>query len=210
MKPTEILSAEHRVIEEVLDCVEKIAQEAMLRRVLDVDAASKALRVLKTFADTCHHGKEERLLFPKMQSRGLPAGVGPIAMMLDEHDTGRAHLRGMDAAIRTLSGGDRNSLRIFAEHAIEYVELMREHIAKEDNILFPMAEAVFSDFDRRDLCDAFDHAEHAELGDGTHETMLALADELAERFGVPKAEQRSPAAFTGCCHHAKADAHCAH
>lgn len=204
MRPTEILTAEHRVIEQVLDCLEKIAENAQRRAVLDVDASGKVLRVLKTFADECHHGKEERRLFPKLHSRGVPTGIGPVAVMLEEHDVGRAHIRGMETAMRALAGGDRGSLRTFVEHAFRYVELLREHIAKEDNILFPMAEAVLTDADRKELLESFAQVEHAELGDGTHERMLGLADELAERFGVTKAAQRSAAAFAGCCHHAPA------
>jgi hemerythrin-like domain-containing protein len=202
MRPTEILSAEHRVIEQVLDCLEKIAEDARRRGVLDVDASGKVMRVLKTFADDCHHGKEERNLFPMMHCRGMPTEVGPVAVMLEEHDVGRTHIRGMDSALRALSGGDRDALRTFVEHAFRYIELLRAHIGKEDNILFPMAEAVLTEADRRELLEAFARVEHAEMGAGTHETMLALADELAERFGVKKAAQRGAAAFSGCGHHA--------
>ncbi len=204
MRPTEILSAEHRVIEQVLDCLEKIAEGAQRCGVLDVDASGKVLSVLKTFADECHHGKEERRLFPKLHERGLPTSVGPVAVMLEEHDVGRAHIRGMESAMRALSGGDRDSLRTFVDHAFHYVELLRAHIAKEDNILFPMAEAVLTDADRRELLESFAQVEATELGIGTHEKMLRIADELAERFGVTRAVGRSAAAFAGCCHHAPA------
>lgn len=204
MKPTEILSSEHRVIEQVLDCLEKMAQDADKSGVLDVDACEKALKVLKTFADECHHGKEERLLFPRLKSRGMPIGVGPVAVMLAEHDLGRDHIRGMESGLRASAGGGRNAVRLFVEHAFHYVELLRAHIAKEDNILFPMAEAVLTDADRAELVDSFAHVESDELGAGTHEAMLGVADELAERFGVAKAVDRGMAKFSGCCHHAVA------
>lgn len=205
MKPTEILSAEHRVIEQVLDCLEKIAQQARESDVLDVDASAIALRVLETFTDECHHGKEERRLFPMLQSRGFPTGVGPIAVMLEEHELGRAHVRGMETALRALSSGRSNSIRVFVAHALGYVELLRAHIAKEDEILFPMAEAVLSDADREELVDSFAAVEADELGAGTHESMLGLANELAERFGVRKAAAGDTAKLSSCCHHAVSD-----
>ena len=206
MRPTEILSAEHRVIEQILDCLENIAAEAQRRGVLDIESAQRALRILKTFADTCHHGKEEHHLFPKLQQLGIPRGVGPLAVMLEEHDVGRAHIRGMDESMRALAGGDRAALERFATHATGYVQLLREHIQKEDSILFPMAEAALKESDRRELVEAFGRVENEELDPGTHAAMLALADGLAEKYGVVKASARTPAPFHGCCHRSTAGA----
>ena len=197
MRPTEILSAEHRVIEQVLDCLEKTAENAVTSGKVDLDSARAALRILRTFADECHHGKEEKRLFPMLARRGMPTQVGPVAVMLDEHELGRAEIRKMDAA---LSLGERDGAGAFGDAARSYVELLRDHIAKEDNILFPMAESVMSDEDRAELLASFEHVEHDELGDGTHERMLALANELAARFGVKPASERSAAVLTGCCH----------
>src|SRR5262245_578365 len=77
MRPTDILSAEHRVIEQVLDCLQRIGENAASSGTLDMDSARAALRVLRTFADRCHHGKEEERLFPMLAKRGLPTHVGP-------------------------------------------------------------------------------------------------------------------------------------
>jgi hemerythrin-like domain-containing protein len=54
---------------------------------------------LKEFADKCHHGKEEGLLFPALVDAGLPEHGGPIAVMLSEHFQGRDYIRDMDLAI---------------------------------------------------------------------------------------------------------------
>lgn len=200
MRPTEILSAEHRVIEQVLDCVEKIAEGAGARGVLDVQAATASIRFLKTFADRCHHGKEEDQLFPAIGERGIPTKVGPVAVMLDEHVLGRREIAAMEAAVKALQGNDPKAIGEYVARARNYVELLREHIMKEDNILFPMAEAALSDEDRVRVLAAFDKVEREDMGAGTHEDMLAVADWLAERFGVEKASARVPAEFHGCCH----------
>jgi hemerythrin-like domain-containing protein len=197
MRPTEILSAEHRVIEQVLDCLEKIADKAAACDKLEMDSARTVLRVLRTFADRCHHGKEEKQLFPMLERRGMPTHVGPVAVMLDEHEIGRAEIRKMDAA---LSDGEREGARAFCDAARSYVELLRDHIAKEDNILFPMAESVLRDEDRAELLASFENVEHGELGSGTHEEMLSLANALADRFGVKRAAERSATVLAGCCH----------
>jgi hemerythrin-like domain-containing protein len=200
MRPTEILSAEHRVIEQVLDCVEKIAERAEQRGALDAEAATASIRFLRTFADRCHHGKEEGQLFPAMGERGIPTRVGPVAVMLDEHELGRREIAAMESAVKSVRGNDPKALGLYVAHARAYVELLREHILKEDNILFPMAEAALSDGDRARVLAAFEKVESEDLGHGTHEDMLVVADWLAERFGVEKASARVPAEFHGCCH----------
>ena len=73
MKPTEILSGEHRIIEQVLDCLEKMAQNCAAGGRLDKPSAEQALDFFRNFADRCHHGKEETHLFPAMEAKGFPA-----------------------------------------------------------------------------------------------------------------------------------------
>jgi hemerythrin-like domain-containing protein len=200
LRPTEILSAEHRVIEQVLDCLEKIGERSASSGKLDVESARTALRVLRTFADQCHHGKEELRLFPMLARRGLPMHVGPVAVMVEEHEIGRGEIRKMSAALDDAARGEAGAAQAFAEAAASYVELLRDHIAKEDNILFPMAESVMRDEDRAELLASFESMEHDDLGPGTHEEMLALANGLADRFGVKRASERSATVLTGCCH----------
>lgn len=195
MKPTEILSGEHRVIEQVLDCLEALSGQAREQGRLDSARAGQVLEVLRTFADRCHHGKEEDLLFARMGARGMPTQVGPIAVMLDDHKAGRAYIAGMGEA------RDADDPEAFARAGLSYVELMRDHIAKEDGVLFPMAESMLDEAGRAELLEAFRNFEHADMGPDTHKRMLALADDLAAHFGVALAASRSPSGAAGCCGH---------
>lgn len=196
MQPTAILSSEHRVIEQVLDCLEAMSGRVRADGSLDVARAGQALEVLRTFADRCHHGKEEDVLFAWMARRGMPTHVGPIAVMLDEHVRGRAAIARMDAA---RAAGEAET---FAAAANDYVGLLRDHIAKEDGVLFPMAESMLDDGAREEILAAFRAFERDDLGAGVHERMLALADGLAAHFGVPLAAARAPAAAGHvCCGH---------
>jgi len=69
MRSTEILQDEHRVIEQVLNCLEKMADQALVAGRLDESSAREALDFFQTFADGCHHHKEEDHLFPLMEAR---------------------------------------------------------------------------------------------------------------------------------------------
>lgn len=199
MKPTEILSGEHRIIEQVLDCLEKIAQDATAQGRLDQTSAEQAVDFFRNFADRCHHGKEETHLFPAMEAKGFPRQGGPTGVMLHEHEQGRTHIRGMVEAIEEAAAGNREALAQFAAHAQGYVGLLREHIEKEDHCLFAMADRALTEDDQQRLLAAFRHVESEHIGSGTHEKYLRVADELAERFGVTRA------AGSGCrtcaCHH---------
>jgi hemerythrin-like domain-containing protein len=196
MRPTEILSSEHRVVEQVLDCLEALAAQARGEGRLDVERAEKALEVVRTFADRCHHGKEEDLLFPMLEARGLSREMGPIAVMLDEHRVGREYVRRMVGAVETQDAA------AFAGAAEGYVALLHDHIAKEDGVLFPMAESMLDEAARETLLASFGRFEKDDMPAGTHERMIALADELAEHYGVPGASQRVPAGHSaGCCGH---------
>ena len=103
MKATEILKSEHRMIEQVLNCLEKMAETACVSRVFDRDSAREALEFFRHFADRCHHGKEEDILFQRMIERGFPRQAGPLAVMLHEHELGRSHVR----ALAGIAANDR-------------------------------------------------------------------------------------------------------
>jgi hemerythrin-like domain-containing protein len=200
MRTTEILMSEHRVIERVLLCLDKIADAAESARRLDVASGRDAVSFLKTFADRCHHMKEEERLFPAMERCGLPRDAGPTAVMRQEHEIGRGHVRGMQAALDAHEKGAPDALPRFVAEARGFTELLRDHIAKEDEVLFPMADRMLPNDVQEELLRGFEHAEKHELGDGVHEEFLAIADRLCERWGVTQRETKTRAHVCGCSH----------
>jgi hemerythrin-like domain-containing protein len=202
MKATAILMNEHRVIEQVLSCLEALATQGVARGKLDVDSARQALDFFRTFADGCHHRKEEHCLFPRLEARGLPRHGGPTGVMLDEHELGRKLLRAMAAAVERAEAGEPEQVERFARYALDYVGLLRDHILKEDLRLFVIAEHALTNHDQEALLRSFQAVEEGDLGEGTHEKYLALANELAERFHVPRAVVEAAAGPCGCaCGH---------
>jgi hemerythrin-like domain-containing protein len=198
MQPTEILMNEHRVIEQVLRCLEAMAVRCFLDLEFDPAAAREAVDFLETFADQCHHAKEENHLFPLLEARGLPRDHGPTEVMRHEHEQGRRYLRAVANAIEPAAAGDPHALRQFAGQAAAYVALLRQHIAKEDQRLFPLADHCLTDEDQAGLVEAFADVESRDLHMGTHEKYLAIADRLADRFDVRRAPF-SAVAGHGCC-----------
>ena len=142
--PTDILRDEHRIILRALELVERAAA-----RPSSEAWWADAIAWLRTFADRSHHAKEETALFPAMVKAGVPSEGGPIAVMLDEHEEGRRLIRTME-----MSTG---SARVVACRA--YVSLLRAHIDKENEIVFPLAEAVLDERAMHELRRAFDTVE---------------------------------------------------
>lgn len=200
-RPTDILSCEHRVIEQVVACIGLIADDAGKTSRVDVASAVIAVDFIRNFADCCHHGKEEKHLFTALESKGFSRQLGPLAVMLGEHEVGRDAVRAMADALGRVQKGVAGAVEDFVAEARVYVDLMTQHITKEDHVLFPMAEGILNDVDRRKIVDAFEHTEYAELGPGTHEKFIKIADELGARFHVTRKSGTGPAPARGCCHH---------
>jgi hemerythrin-like domain-containing protein len=184
MKPTDILSNEHRVIEQVLDCLDKMVQTCQREHKIDEQSAKDAVDFFRNFADRCHHGKEEAHLFPAMEAKGFARDCGPTGVMIYEHEQGRKFVRGMAESIDAAAKGDAAEQKEFIRNAREYIDLLREHIQKEDHCLFGMANNAFTEQDQQALSAAFENVEANEIGPEVHEKYLKIADDLAKKYGV--------------------------
>lgn len=180
MQITDILKHEHRVIEHALNALERAAVKLRKGEISNLSDTNNLLEFFSVFADKCHHAKEEDILFPSLERRGIPRGGGPIGVMLFEHDKGRELRSRMTNVLSTLASDDKGRW-VFIRSAEEFIELLRGHILKEDNILFEMAAQVLSPKDDEDLAELFE-AKEREMGEGVHEKYHALIHELEERI----------------------------
>ncbi|MBZ0170597.1 Hemerythrin HHE cation binding domain protein [Candidatus Methylomirabilis lanthanidiphila] len=175
--PTQILKDEHTLILQALDGLERklIALEAGAAP--DRAYFEKAVKFIRTFADQCHHGKEEDLLFKTMVNRGFPLQGGPIAVMLSEHEAGRTYVRDMAdaaAAIQTDPAATQKIIR----NGRAYIQMLRPHIDKENMILYAMADNMLSADDQAHLSEEFERFENEKIGADVHNSMMALLEEL--------------------------------
>lgn len=150
MRATEYLSREHRVIEQMLGVLEAFAEGCRKPAGFDGELARTAVSFVSEYADALHHRKEEDLLFARMRERGFPGEHGPLGVMLAEHDEGRARVAEMRSSLAPADG------KRFAAAAFSYAELLRGHIAKEDQILYRMADEALTEADQRELLAAFE------------------------------------------------------
>lgn len=180
MGPTATLRHEHDIILLVLKGIERGAGSLAMTLKADPQWLDTIVDFVRNFADRCHHGKEEKYLFVRLQERGIPKDGGPIGVMLHEHELGREFIRAVADATPGAKEGEMSALTAAARHLMGYVELLEAHIAKENDILFPIADGVLTPADQQELTMAFERVEAEEMGEGTHERYHELAHRLAE------------------------------
>ena len=180
---TKVLRDEHKAILRMLDAAEEVAGRIRRDKAVSSETLSGLVEFFRIFADRCHHGKEEDCLFPMLEERGLPRDGGPIGVMLHEHAQGREFIKNMLEALDALSKGRKDALLRWADSAIGYVALLRSHIAKENDVLFMMADRLLSESEQAGLVQAFEKVETDKIGAGTHERLHSLMGKLqAEIF----------------------------
>jgi hemerythrin-like domain-containing protein len=166
VKSVERLKAEHELIERGLTLLEQAVARLEAGQSLPEGFPEWAPRFFQQFADQCHHAKEEDVFFPVLKQRGIPGRGGPIGVMLHEHGLGRDCVGRM----REASQAQPFDARTFADAARQYIPLLRQHIFKENNVLFHMAERVMSEADDADVTSRFSKVEQERGLTGWHES----------------------------------------
>ncbi len=180
MDAIEQLMNDHRVIERVCDALVGFADEARRKQATDKDELRRFVTFIREFADGCHHGKEEDILFRRMTENGFPSNGGPIAVMLMEHDEGRGLVRALSQKADQEEPWSAADLQAIADAAAQYSGLLHQHIHKEDAVLYPMAEQHLPPEVMEQVNAECEYFEAHKIA-GAHEKYHALAEELVQR-----------------------------
>ena len=174
------LREEHQVILVVLDAFERMLDAAdptdPPRKDLD-----DCLGFFRSFTEACHHGKEEDLLFRELEEHGVSQEEGPLAVMIQEHRMGSRLVNGMSEALHALSAGDDGAWSRFEEAGRDYLELLRNHIGKEDGGVFEMADGMVTGSACARLCARYEKVCSRRFEGRKKEELEALAQDLARR-----------------------------
>ncbi|MCH7700971.1 MAG: hemerythrin domain-containing protein [Planctomycetes bacterium] len=177
-KPTGTLREEHQVILRVINVLGRLVERSEQGRGFERNALGECVEFFRSFADACHHAKEEDLLFPLLQARGIPRDGGPIGVMLSEHQLARGFTKDMAGALEAYDREESNARDRFHSAARDYRELLTHHISKEDQILFTMGDQVMSEEDQSSLCKQFCGLCSKQFGGRTREELERMADTL--------------------------------
>jgi hemerythrin-like domain-containing protein len=186
--PTRELTDEHLLVSRVIAAMQREAAHVRGAGSVHGDLVAEMLDFTRRFTDDCHHGKEERSLFPALRERSEQSG-SLIAAMLLEHEGARRRIATLSDALPAARTGDAAALAAVADSLDNYVSLLTSHIAKEHHILFPMVDRLFTEDDQQRVAAEFARIEIAETGAGTHERYSALAEKIATAEEIATANE---------------------
>ena len=179
---TEGLREEHQWILNVSGVLEVILDREPDHG-LEFEAIEECVSFIRLFADACHHGQEEDLLFPELEARGMPRDSGPLAVMLKEHEIGRSYVGHMRKALPDAREGDSDARKVLVNSGRAYIELIRAHILKEDNVLFNFADQLVTGGACDKLCKDYGTVCQGVFEGKSKRDLETMAESLLERYG---------------------------
>ena len=174
IKATTILSEEHKNISTVIEVVSAECDRVESGNQLDKEFFEKTAYFIVNYADKSHHAKEEEILFPELKKDDVQMHCDPVPQMLYEHDEGRLFVEGLS------QGVENGDISMVLKNARSYVSLIRDHIYKEDNILYPMADEALDDEAQKSMLAQFDEAEKV-FALGARDKCLAIVKEFENK-----------------------------
>jgi hemerythrin-like domain-containing protein len=188
VKPTNILVNEHRIIEQVLNCLERMVERCASEGRLEEAPAREAIGFFLAFAECAHLAKEEAHLFPLVAGTRCPQGCRPSELTTREDQHGHAHLQAMEEAITGAAAGEKGSVTLFVQHGQEYIALLMKYIENEEDWLFPQADRVLDEAKQQVLEERLQRDDSENRCGGSREEYVAIANRLADHFGVLRAQ----------------------
>lgn len=185
LDPTDLLMAEHQLIKGVLRCLEQLAHRCSVDGRLEERPAREVLGFFRDYVERFHHAKEDRVLFPLMESKGLSEEQSLTGDLIADHELGRFHLAAIEEAIPGAVAAEPSAVERFVRHANDYACMLFRHIRREDDFLFPLADVALSKADSAALKTSF---EEIDTGENVRpEALESEAEKLIERCGVEMA-----------------------
>jgi hemerythrin-like domain-containing protein len=182
-RPTLNLVRDHQLILRMLEVFERFLDQGDEVGRIDGADGVEILDFLRTFGDRCHHTKEEDLLFPRLRAKGWPDEQGPAALATMDHHQERALLRELALQLDPAAHGDAEALAAFSARARSYVALLRDHIAREDREVFPLAERLLDEQSKETLARALDEVETVHHP-ATHQRMVEIERRMCAKYAV--------------------------
>jgi hemerythrin-like domain-containing protein len=175
---TKDLENDHVYILRLTDVMEKITKTESP----DCSDLEAVVYLIRNYADGFHHGKEEKILFPALEVKGFSPHQGPVAVMLSEHVQGRNFVKEMAEYIALYKKNDIKALEKVFINMTGYVNLLRNHISKENNILFRMADRVLSAEDHKTLLDRYASVTPATVNGGGIPEYISDLERLEKKY----------------------------
>jgi len=137
MMPVGPLMKEHRLIERMIKIMEAKLEDIEKENKVDPLFVDTVIDFIKTYADRCHHGKEEDILFRDLAKKEISDEHNRIMdELIEEHKMGRNNVRKLVEAKEKYVRGNEAALRDIIANMETLVKFYPKHIEKEDKHFF--------------------------------------------------------------------------
>lgn len=154
--PVGLLMKEHRLIEKTIDVWKKELENIAASGKTNVCLLELAIDFMKTYADRCHHGKEEDILFRELKKKNLSSQLKKIlAELIREHKIARETVKSLIEAKSKYSCGEKGSLDEIASSIKFIIEVYPSHIEKEDKHFFLPCMEYFDGREQEKMLEEF-------------------------------------------------------
>lgn len=185
MDAIELMKEEHKNIKRGLVIFRKLSIEILNGGDVDFDAFEKMISFVRNYADKHHHGKEEKVLFNKMEtSLGDAVVKGPLSGMYIEHDYGRLFMKTLEEALKRVKDGDNDSKVDVIANSIGYTDLLTRHIDKEDNVFYSFARRMLSSEALEEVDKRCEDIESEAGKDDIQENYLNILSEMERKLQI--------------------------
>lgn len=175
---TRVLKAEHQTIREALNFAEGVSVKIDRGGQPSPDVLAKVMDFFQLYVDQCHHKKEEEVLFPLLEQKGMSMESGPLGVMLLEHERARGLIQEMSEAAEACKTDGAKAGKQWAHAAWDYSGLMQEHFGKEEEILFRMADNVLAPEEHDAVVIQFEKLEAEKIGRRKHQELADMIKNL--------------------------------
>ncbi len=177
---TQNLESDHVQILRLVEVMERITESEQP----NTEHLDLIVKIIREFSDGIHHAKEEQLLFPLMVQKGFSNETGPVAVMLHDHVEGRHFVKEIAENISLLKEGNSAVLKTLYSYMLAYTDLLKNHITKENNVLFRMADNVFTNAEQESLLLEFAKVEGKHENGSGKVDYLTMIDHLAKEYSL--------------------------
>ena len=156
MMPIGPLMIEHRLIERMIKLIDSEIISISKTNKINISFIDAAIDFIKTYADRCHHGKEEDILFRELKNKDISSVYKKILdELIQEHVYARENTKILVDAKNKSLNGDKDAVVTVSTQLNKLVEFYPKHIAKEDKNFFIPCMQYFTRKEQDDMLDEF-------------------------------------------------------
>jgi len=181
MKPTEDLMYEHRSIKLMLKIMSLISKSIKSKNVFYTNDVERIVDFLNVYVDKCHQTKEEKYFYPALLIYKNQDQFDTTEL-LNEHTIGKGYLKEISCCVENCKIGSTFSCERIADCMTNFVDLLQNHIQKEENVYFPLADKLLSEQKQIEISGQFQTVENEFLNIVNHKRFVELLNEMTCKY----------------------------